>query len=80
MGNKVYIVDYDIPEKPARKKVQFYRDLKNVKEHTRIEYSTLSVFRTNERMIAEAVYHLVMYYGGCAHVYYGEEITYTLIG
>ena len=80
MGNKVYIVDYDMPEKPARKKVQFYRDLKNLRAYAHMKYSTLSVFRTDERMVAEAVYYLVMYYGGCAHVYYGEEITHELVG
>lgn len=68
----VYIVDYDIPASPARNKVQFYRDLKNI--CSRKDYSTLSVVRTQERMVAEAVYLLVTAHGGSAHMYKAEEI------
>lgn len=77
MGNRVYIVDYDIPEEPAKERIQFYRDMADLKrEHSQnMGYSTLSVFRTGDRIIAEAVYLLVIAHGGAAHMYYGEEIT-----
>lgn len=73
-GAMVYIVDYDIPESPARSKIQFYRDLKKVRRIFPSDYSTLSVFRTQERMAAEAVYLLVASHGGSAHMYAAEEI------
>lgn len=76
MGNRLYIVDYDIPEEPAKEKVQFYRDMQKLrKEYPHGDYSTLSVFRTEEKTFAQAVYWLVVAHGGCAHIYYGEEIT-----
>ncbi len=75
MGNRLYIVDYDIPEKPARKRVQFYRDMKTLCNSSHIEHSTLSVFRTHDKMLAQAIYLLVVTHGGYGHVYYGEEIT-----
>ena len=74
MGNRVYIVDYDIPANPARKRVQFYRDLKKL-DSSSLDYSTLSVFCTSDKMIAHAVYLLVKAHGGCGHVYCGEEVT-----
>jgi len=55
MGNRMYIVDYDIPEEPAKNKVQFYRDLKRLGIHGK-DYSTLSVFRTEDEYVANAVY------------------------
>ena len=55
MGNKVYIVDYDIPQKPAKKRVQFYRDLSQLTQYCHYEYSTLSVARTEDEYLAEAV-------------------------
>ncbi len=73
MGNRVYIVDYDIPANPAKERVQFYRDLKKL--DSSLDYSTLSVFRTRDKMMAQAVYLLVKAHGGCGHVYCGEEIT-----
>jgi hypothetical protein len=69
----VYIVDYDIPESPAKNKVQFYRDLKKV-SNSSADYSTRSVFRTPERMLAEAVYFLVKAHKGIAHIYQAHEI------
>ncbi|KYK32690.1 MAG: hypothetical protein HXS46_13525 [Theionarchaea archaeon] len=74
MGDRVYIVDYDIPEKPAKERIQFYRDMKKL-QNSQTDYSTLSVFRTKEKYIAQAVYLLVVAHGGHGHVYYGEEIT-----
>ncbi|MBU7013088.1 MAG: hypothetical protein HXS46_20600 [Theionarchaea archaeon] len=73
MGNKVYIVDYDIPEEPAKKRVQFYRDLKKISV-LKCDYSTLSVIRTSEKEVAEAVWLLVMAHGGNAHMYVATEI------
>lgn len=76
MGNRVYIVDYDIPEKPTKERVQFYRDMKKLQNnHFQSEYSTQSVFRTHDKTLAEAVYLLVVAHGGRGHVYKGEEIT-----
>lgn len=75
MGNMVYIVDYDIPEEPVSKRVQFYRDLKRLSMYYQDHgYSTLSVLRTHEKEVAEAVYFLVMAYGGNVHMYKAEEI------
>lgn len=74
MGNKLYIVDYDIPVSPAKTRVMFYRDLKKLGDSQDFEYSTLSVFRTDKEELAEAVYLLVMAHGGNAHVYKAEEI------
>jgi hypothetical protein len=75
MGNTVYIVDYDIPEEPAKKRVQFYRDLKRVRTCSGVhDYSTFSVFRTEEKKLAEAVYLLVIAHGGNAHMYIAREI------
>lgn len=74
MGNRVYIVDYDIPQKPAKKRVQFYRDLNRLTEYCQYEYSTLSVVRTEDEYLAEAVYFLVLAYKGNAHLYKAEEI------
>jgi hypothetical protein len=75
MGDRVYIVDYDIPEQPAKKRVQFYRDLKKLaKCFQNHDYSTLSVFRTGEEQLAEAVYFLVIAHGGDAHMYEAIEI------
>ena len=74
MGNKLYIVDYDIPEEPASKKVQFYRDLKKIRQYQSSDYSTLSVFRTEDECLAEAVYFLVVAYNGSVHMYKGEEV------
>ncbi len=73
MSNRLYIVDYDIPEKPAKNRVQFYRDLKKLSVH-QDGYSTLSVFRTEEEYLAKAVYYLVAAHGGNAHMYVAEEI------
>ena len=77
MGSSLYIVDYDIPEKPAKERVQFYRDMKKLQNNDfQSESSTQSVFRTHDRTLAEAVYLLVMAHGGRGHVYKGEEITF----
>lgn len=77
MGNRLYIVDYDIPEEPTRERIQFYRDMKKLLNNSfqKADYSTLSVFRTHERSLARAVYLLVVAHRGHAHLYYGEEIT-----
>jgi hypothetical protein len=77
MGERLYIVDYDIPVEPVRRRVQFYRDLNQVlgKCGTPPEYSTRSVFRTPHMMLAEALFMLVLAHGGSGHVYCGEEIT-----
>jgi hypothetical protein len=72
MGNKLYIVDYDIPVSPARCRVQFYRDLEKL--NIQKQYSTLSVIRTEEEYLAKAVYLLVVAHGGNAHVYRATEI------
>ncbi len=75
MGNRVYIVDYDIPVEPAKKRVQFYRDLKRLSTFSQnYDYSTLSVIRTKEKQVAEAVYFLVVAHGGNAHLYEATEI------
>jgi hypothetical protein len=65
MGERLYIVDYDIPVEPVRRKVQFYRDLNQVlgKCGTPPEYSTRSVFRTPHMMLAEALFMLVLAHG-----------------
>lgn len=75
MGSRLYIVDYDIPEQPARKRIQFYRDLKQLTQKFPCDYSTLSVLRTTEEVIAWAVYTLVVSHGGTAHFYRAEEIS-----
>lgn len=80
MGNRWYIVDYDIPVSPARERVQFYRDMETLHREygSGSDYSTLSVFRTQDRALAQAVYLLVVAHYGSAHVYSGEEITQTI--
>ena len=79
MGSMVYIVDYDIPEEPASKRVQFYRDLKRLSTYFQgYDYSTLSVLRTHEKEMAEAVYFLVIAYGGNVHMYKAEEVVPSL--
>ncbi len=77
MGNKLYIVDYDIPEEPAKEKIQFYRDIQKLLSNTtqKSDYSTLSVFRTHDKNLAQAVYLLVVAHKGSGHVYYAQEIT-----
>lgn len=75
MGSRVYIVDYDIPELPAKERVQFYRDMRKLNNYFQSDFSTLSVFRTHDKMVAQAVYLLVKAHGGHGHVYCGEEIT-----
>jgi hypothetical protein len=75
MGNRLYIVDYDIPEQPARKRIQFYRDLKQLTQRFPYDYSTLSVLRTTEEVMAWAVYTLAVSHGGTAHFYQAEEIS-----
>lgn len=72
MGNKLYIVDYDIPVSPARSRVQFYRDLEKL--GIQKQYSTLSVIHTEEEYLAKAVYLLVVAHGGNEHVYRATEI------
>ncbi|MGC1122438.1 MAG: hypothetical protein WBA22_15205 [Candidatus Methanofastidiosia archaeon] len=72
MGNSVYIVDYDIPREPDSKRVQFYRDLR--KMGNSLKYSTRSVFRTEEKELAEAVYWLVVAHGGAVNMYKGEQV------
>jgi hypothetical protein len=73
MGNSMYIVDYDIPREPAGKRVQFYRDSKKMSIEP--EYSTRSVFRTEEKELAEALYWLVIAHGGTVNMYKGEEVS-----
>jgi hypothetical protein len=77
MGNRTYIVDYDIPEEPAREKVQFYRDMKKLLSSSsqKADYSTLSVFRTCDKILAQAVYLLVVAHRGSGHVYAADDIT-----
>ena len=76
MGNNEYIVDYDIPEEPASKRVHFYRDMKKLQsKNLQSDYSTQSVFRTHDKMLAQAVYFLVKAHNGHGHVYRAEEIT-----
>lgn len=77
MGSRVYIVDYDIPVEPPKRRIQFYRDMKKLQKTARMhpDYSTMSVFRTENRILAEAVYMLVIAHGGSSYVYCGEEIT-----
>ncbi|KYK34341.1 MAG: hypothetical protein AYK18_14295 [Theionarchaea archaeon DG-70] len=72
MGNGVYIVDYDIPKDPPSKRVQFYRDLKEV--NGQCNFSTMSVICTEEKELAEAVYWLVTAYGRRVNMYEGEEV------
>ena len=75
MGQRLYIVDYDIPEEPARNRVQFYRDLRKLsKAFQKWDYSTSSVLRTQEEGLAKAVYLLVIAHSGNAHMYVAEEI------
>jgi hypothetical protein len=71
MGSSVFIVDYDIPRELAGKGVQFYRDLKKMSIEP--EYSTRSVFRTEEKELAETVYWMVIAHGGTVNMYKGEE-------
>jgi hypothetical protein len=77
MGNSVYVVDYDIPREPAGKRVQFYRDLRKI--NTGLKYSTKSVFRIEEKELAEAVYWLVIAYGGIVNMYKGEEVFLSML-
>ncbi|MGD2251108.1 MAG: hypothetical protein PVF58_22145 [Candidatus Methanofastidiosia archaeon] len=74
MGDSMYIVDYDIPKEPAGKQVQFYRDLKKVNDG-QCNFSTMSVICTEERELAEAVYWLVIGYGGTVNMYKGKEVS-----
>lgn len=74
MGNRLYIVDYDIPQSPARERVQFYRDMEKLCGNVGKDYSTFSVFRTEDKVVAEAVYLLVKAHGGRVHLYVGEEV------
>jgi hypothetical protein len=73
MGNRIYLVDYDIPVSPAREKVQFYRDLQKLGTSVR-EFSTRSVFRTQEEYLARAVYLMALAHGGNVHMYVAEEV------
>ncbi|MBU7012122.1 MAG: hypothetical protein HXS46_15665, partial [Theionarchaea archaeon] len=73
MGNRMYIVDYDIPTEPAKNKVQSYRDLKRLSIYSE-DYSTLSVFRTRDEYVAHAVYLLVLAHKGNAHMYRAVEV------
>ncbi len=73
MGNRMYIVDYDIPAEPAKNKVQFYRDLRRLRIHGE-DYSTLSVFRTRDEYVARVVYLLVLAHRGNAHMYEAVEV------
>jgi hypothetical protein len=78
MGSGLYIVDYDIPEEPARERIQFYRDMKvlqNRYSEDYSDYSTRSVFRTCSKILACAVFLLVTAHGGHGHVYCGIKIT-----
>jgi hypothetical protein len=78
MGSGLYIVDYDIPEEPARERIQFYRDMKALQNRYSKDYSefsTQSVFCTYSKILAYAVFLLVTAHGGRGHVYYGTEIT-----
>ena len=72
MGNSVYIVDYDIPKDPPSQRVQFYRDLKKVNGQG--NFSTKSVICTEEKELAEAVYWLVIAFGGRVNIYKGKEV------
>jgi hypothetical protein len=67
MGNRIYLVDYDIPVSPAREKVQFYRALQKSGTSVR-EFSTRSVFRTQEEYLARAVCVGTRTWRGGAHV------------
>lgn len=60
-----YIVDYDIPANPSRRRRGFYRALKKLKEGMDLygRMSTMSVLITVDREFAESVYLLAMQYG-----------------
>ena len=75
----MYIVDCDIPEEPASKKIQFCRDLEKVRRIYQDGFSTLSAVRTEDEVMAEALYLLVRAHGGKGHVFRGEEITDRLV-
>ena len=75
----MYIVDHGIPEEPARERVQFYRDLENLRKIYQGGFSIVSVVCTEDEVMAEAIYLLVRAHGGKGHVYRGEEVTETVV-
>ena len=57
----MWLVDYDLPKKPAYNRVKFHRYLKKVLEKLNgehIKYSSMSVVITTSRELAEEIHEL----------------------
>ena len=64
-GEVLYIVDWDLPEKPAGPRRAFYRRLRKVclNNGSNWERSTFSVLKTRSASLAKEVYVLACQYG-----------------
>jgi len=73
----MYLVDYDLSVVPASRRVQFYRKFKKLKISYKIftgSRSTYSVFYTQNRALAEAVYKLALKFGAVCHLYDAKRL------
>lgn len=71
-SSPVYIIDYDIPIRPLRKRRAFYRGLAKLKKQMGLfgKMSTMSVVVTADRTLATEIYLLAKKYGR-ANLYLG---------
>lgn len=69
-SRSVWIVDWDIPQKPASARVAFYRALKKLRKDFGIanHMSSQSVMIVHSQAAAEAVHNLALRYG-CSNIY-----------
>lgn len=66
----VYLIDYDIPQKPAAGRVAFYRNLSKLKRNYGYDgESTASVVKTKDRELAFKIHDLAVAYGGQCNVW-----------
>lgn len=61
----VWMIDYDIPQKPESRRRQFYRQRAKIcaKQHTNVILSTNSVLVCRSLELAKAMYDLASEYG-----------------
>ena len=72
----VFIIDYDMPEKPSSNRVAFYRHLSKLKQKFGYEgQSSASVLKTTNRELALEIHRLALSYGGRASVWQAVRFT-----
>jgi hypothetical protein len=72
---RVWIVDYDIPSTPPRRRIAFYRAVYKVFSEAGIdwEFSTMSVHICADEAIARTLHSLAKQFGK-SHLYRGVQV------